>query len=57
MTPLRYRGIVVGMKQYKEELEKEFERVRRKGRQNRKNVADKRRSHGPAFGTTTSRQE
>ena len=43
MVPLRYRGIVVGRKQYAVELEKEFDRVRRKGQKNRKDVADKKK--------------
>ena len=40
MTPLRYRGRVVGIKQYDRLLEAEFERVRKLGRDNRANLAD-----------------
>ena len=47
MKPLRYKGIVVGMKQYVNEIDKEIERVRRLGLQNRKNVANPEKSSRP----------
>ena len=40
MRPMRYKGLVVGIRQYEEELEKEIERVRKLGVWNRVNVAD-----------------
>ena len=47
MKPLRYRGVVVGMKQYAVELEKEIERVRKKGVKNRKDVANPNKNSRP----------
>ena len=40
MRPMRYKGTVVGMRQYDEELNKEIQRVRKLGLRNRENVAD-----------------
>ena len=40
MKPLRYDGMVVGMKQYEVEIKREIERVRKLGLENRANVAD-----------------
>ena len=47
MRPLRYKGIVVGMKVFANELRKEIERVRRLGLQNRRNIADPEKNSRP----------
>ena len=47
MRPLRYRGIVVGMRQFEVELLKEQDRVRQKGLKNRKNVANPNKKSRP----------
>ena len=40
MRPMRYKGTVVGMRQFDEELNKEIARVRKLGLRNCENVAD-----------------
>ena len=47
MRPLRYRGLVVGMRQFAVELLKEQERVRQLGLKNRANVADPNKKSRP----------
>ena len=47
MRPLRYRGLVVGMRQFAVELLKEQERVRQLGLKNRANVADPNKKSWP----------
>ena len=49
MKPLRYEGMVVGMKQYKIELEREIERVRKLGLENWANVADPKKRSRPGM--------
>ena len=47
MRPLRYRGLVVGMRQFAVELLKEQERVRQLGLKNWANVADPNKKSWP----------
>ena len=49
MKPLRYDGMVVGMKQYAVEIEREIERVRKLGLENRENVADPNKRSRPGM--------
>lgn len=47
MKPLRYHGMVVGMRQYEREIENEIERVKKLGLKNRANVANPKKRSRP----------
>ena len=47
MRPLHYRGMVVGVAAYRNELEREFECVQKMGHKNRANVADPTKNSRP----------